>query len=63
MSELNPGQKLARANDDYHEAVEEMLLDENLPLKLKVKLGCEAGKVFAGMALVGDIIGTFYGVD
>jgi hypothetical protein len=59
---MNPGQKLVKANDDYHEAVGEILLDEDLPLKLKVELSCEAEKVFAAMTRANDIIAAFYGV-
>ena len=60
---MNPGEKLNRANDDYHEAIEEILLDENFPLKLKTKLGCEAETIFAKMAQVRDLIAAFYGVQ
>ncbi len=60
---MNPGQKLKKSNDNYHEAIGEILLDEDFPLKLKTKLGCEAEIIFAKMAQINDLIAAFYGVQ
>jgi hypothetical protein len=58
---MNPLQKLQRANDDYHEAVDEILADENVLTNAKVEFGCIVNTIFAKMTEANAFIASYYG--
>ena len=59
---MNPYQKLVQANKDYHEAVDEILCDDEtvtdveLRAKVKTKFGSEVNAVFGRMEIVNATI-------
>ena len=61
--ELNPGQKAKKANDEYHEAVQEVMLDEELDVVLKVTYASAAEIVFRQMKNANDLIKEHYGIS
>ena len=58
--ELNPGQKAKKSNDEYHEAVQEVMLDEELDVTTKVKYAAECEVVFRQMAIANNVIKEHY---
>jgi hypothetical protein len=58
---MNPLQKLQRANDDYHEAVDEILADEDIPTDAKAEFACEVFRVFSAMKKTNAFIASYYG--
>jgi len=63
---MTPFEKLAKANGDYHEAVEEIFKDENIDpntekrAEIKAKFGSIANAVFNMMKQVNDAIAPYY---
>ncbi len=63
MPELNSGQKAKKANDDFHEAVQDVMLDEKLDVVLKVTYASAAEIVFRQMKTASDLIKAHYNVE
>ena len=61
--ELTPGQKAKKANDEFHEAVQEVMLDEGLDVKTKVEYAEACGPVFRQMMSANDVIKAHYGIE
>ena len=57
---MNPYKKLNKANDDYHEAVSEILLEENVPIEIKVKFGSIVNSIFTMMEQAKNLIAAHY---
>ena len=49
--QLNPYEKVEKANGEYHDAIDEMLLD-NIPVELKTEIGVLANDIFLNMKIV-----------
>jgi len=58
--ERTPFQKLVDANDNYHEAFNEVLLDEVLPTEVKAKFGAFHNNIFQLMTEARKLIAPFY---
>ena len=52
--------ELKKANDDYHEAVDKIFEDDNLPVELKSAFGTQVQKVFYCMAEAEAVIQEYY---
>ncbi len=63
MPELNPGQKAKKANDEFHEAVQEVMLDEELDVVLKVQYAAACDIVFRQMTNANELIKAHYGIE
>lgn len=50
---------LGKANDDYHEAVRELLKSEDLNPEQKLTVGCEILSVFQDMRKVAKILSNY----
>ncbi|KKM89212.1 hypothetical protein LCGC14_1251000 [marine sediment metagenome] len=59
--ELNPGQKAKKANDEFHEAVQDVMLDEELEVTLKVQYASACDVAFRQMTVANDLIKEHYG--
>lgn len=59
-TDLNPGQKAKKANDDFHEAVQAIMLDEGLGVDMKVRYTAACDTVFRQMQSAQDIIKAHY---
>ena len=57
---MTPYEKLLKANDDYHEAVGEILLDGDVPVETKVKFGSIVDSVFSMMTQARNFIAVHY---
>ena len=58
---MNPLQeKLKQANEDYHEAVGEILADETVPIEGRAKFGAITDAVFNMMAQANTLIAQYY---
>jgi len=57
---MNPLKKLDKANDDYHEAVDEIFTDENIPVTAKTLFGTMVHRVFQNMKDARKIIASYY---
>ena len=57
-----PYEDLAKANDDYHEAVGEILADETVPIEGRAKFGAITDAVFNMMAQANEQIKSYYEV-
>lgn len=60
---MNPYEKLTKANDDYHEAFDEILMDEVLPSEVKAKFGSFHNNIFKLMNEARNLIGPYYGIE
>ena len=49
MPELTPKEKVKKANDDYHSAVEEVMLDEAVEVACRAKFVARAHNIFEQM--------------
>jgi len=63
MPELNPGQKAKKANDDFHEAVQDVMLDDGLEVSLKVQYAAACDIAFRQMKVASDLIKAHYNVE
>ena len=59
---MNPQEKLQQANDDYHEAVGEILADETVSVEGRAKFGAITSAVFNMMAQANEQIAKHYEV-
>ena len=63
---MNLFQKLKKANDDYHEAANDILCDEDfiedttIRAEVKVLFGTQIAQVFHHMAMAEDIVKQYY---
>ena len=55
-----PYEKLKKANDDYHESVQEILLDGELDVATKVNFANHVRTVFANMVEADKVIEAHY---
>lgn len=55
-----PYEKLIKANDDYHEAVGEILADETVPIEGRAKFGAITDAVFNMMTQANELIAEYY---
>jgi len=53
-------EQLIKANDDYHEAFDEILMDEVLPSEVKAKFGAFHNNIFQLMAQARELIQPYY---
>jgi len=60
---MNPFEKLQKANDDYHEAVGEILADEGIIADKRAKFGSIVDAVFHMMKQANDFIAQYYEVE
>ena len=60
MPEETPYDKVKKANDDYHEAVNDVLQDTGLDVDKKVKFGMFANSVFSNMKQASDVVKAHY---
>ena len=60
---MNPLEKLRKSNDDYHEAVGEILEDENVSVKVRANFGAIADAVFNMMNQADTLIAEYYEVE
>ena len=56
-------ENLAKANDDYHEAVGEILADEDIAVEGRAKFGAIVNAVFNMMSQANTQIAEYYGVE
>ena len=56
-------EQLIKANDDYHEAFDEILMDEVLPSAIKAKFGAFHNNIFQLMGEARNLIGPYYGIE
>ena len=59
---MNPQEKLQQANDDYHEAVGEILTDETVSVGGRAKFGAITDAVFNMMRQANEQIAEYYEV-
>ena len=57
---MTPFEKLNKANDDYHEAVDEILMDENVPVSVRAKFGGLAATIFNMMIQAHNHVVQYY---
>lgn len=57
---MNPYQKLIQANDDYHKAFNEVLMDDVLSSDVKAKFGAFHNNIFQLMKEAHDLIVPYY---
>ena len=55
-------ESLQQANDDYHEAVGEILADETVSVEGRVEFAVQVAQVFHHMEMANDIVKSHYGV-
>jgi hypothetical protein len=55
-----PLENLQQANDDYHEAVGEILNDENIPTEAKAEFGALVNATFSTMNQTNNLIAPYY---
>ena len=55
-------ENLAKANDDYHEAVGEILADETVSVEGRVEFAVQVAQVFHHMKMANDIVKSHYEV-
>ena len=55
-----PYENLTNANHDYHEAVDELLAEEIIPVGVKAKLGGYADSIFALMKNINKLLKEYY---
>ena len=55
-----PYDKLSKANDDYHEAVDAVLCDKQLDVSLKADFTYNVKRAFDYMAVAAEIIKAHY---
>ena len=60
MPDQTPYEKLKRANDDYHDAVDEILLGEDVPVGVKVEFGTIIHEIFHLMQKANLIVTKYY---
>jgi len=56
----NPLEQLKKANDDYHEAFNGIMMDEDLDINAKAKFGSFHNNIFQLMKEAADYIGPHY---
>lgn len=59
---MTPYENLVKANDDYHEAVGEILADDSVPVEDRAKFGAITDAVFNMMKQANDSIAEHYEV-
>ena len=59
-NDQTPYEKLNNANDDYHEAIDEILSDEDVSVELKVRIGRFADEAFRTMARIKKLAKEHY---
>ena len=57
---MNLFEQLVKANDDYHEAFNEILMDETLSAEVKAKFGTYHNNIFKLMTEAKGLIAPFY---
>jgi len=57
---MNSFEQLVKANDDYHEAFDEILMDEVLPSEVKAKFGAFHNNIFQLMTQARQLIQPYY---
>ena len=60
MPESNPFDELTKANEDYHEAVDEIFEDNTLPVEVKSKFGAYHNNLFQLMKEAKELIKPYY---
>ena len=55
-------ENLAKANDDYHEAVGEILADETVSVEGRVEFAVQVAQVFHHMKMANELIKPYYEV-
>ena len=58
-----PGEKVRNANDDYHEAIDEVLMDDVCSVNCKTDIGHLARGIFIKMDEIKRIINANYPVE
>ena len=58
--ETRPDQKVLTANHDYHEAIDEVMQDEILPVADKATLGSHCKLIFTYMVKVNELLADHY---
>lgn len=53
--------KLKKANDNYHEAVDDILMDEDVNINTKADFGCICSNIFRQMTKVNTLMESYYG--
>ena len=56
MGEKTPLEKMKKANDEYHEAVQEILLEESIDVSKKCAAGAVWSEIFARMKIAQAIL-------
>ena len=56
MPDKTPLEKLKKANDEMHEAVEEIMLDEDTSVEKKCEIGQPLTEIFARLEIVYEIL-------
>ena len=56
MVELTPAEKVEKANGDYHEAIDEVMLSEDYTVTQKVAVGRITSGIFDGFVRVNAIL-------
>ena len=56
MVELTPAEKVEKANDEYHEAIDEVMLSEDYTVIQKVAVGRITSGIFDGFTRVNAIL-------
>ena len=58
-TDLNPGEKVKKANGEYHEAIDEVLLND-IPVDIKCRVGAKVNEIFARMSEVNTMLKEHY---
>ena len=56
VDKLTPAEKVKAANDDYHEAIDEVMLSEDYDIATKVAIGRIASGIFAGFNKINKLL-------
>ncbi len=61
MADENPGQKVHKANGEYHEAINEVMQND-VPVDAKCKIAAIANEIFARMEQINIMLKEHYDV-
>ena len=63
MPEETQYDKVKKANDDYHDAVQTIMLDESVSVKAKIAFAARANVVFAQMDQANEELDNCYSTE